>query len=270
MPELPEMENYKRLLSGHIIGKPLTNIEVNRDKSINLPPAQFIQELNGRSIVAVNRRAKHLIFHLDSGKSLLLHLMLGGLMYLGNDQDNPDRTKQVILSFGDLKLYFIGLRLGYLHLHDVKSLEAELSDLGPEPLDPDFTFARFSELFSEKKGRIKTSLVNQEVIAGIGNCYSDEICFEAAVKPSRKFTELETRELQALFNGMHTVFQRAIQAGGYMEMPLFKNDKKTGGYNNQCLVYDREGEPCHRCRTAIVKEMISSRKMFYCPNCQKG
>lgn len=270
MPELPEMETYKRLLSGQIIGKPITEIEVNREKTINAPSTQFIQELKGKSIVAINRRAKHLIFQLNSGKSLLLHLMLGGLMYLGNDQDNPDRTKQVILSFGSLKLYFIGLRLGYLHLHDANSLEVELKDLGPEPLDPNFTFAKFTELLADRKGMIKTTLVNQEVISGIGNCYSDEICFEAAVKPFRKFTELMPQELQALYNGMHTVFQRAIEAGGYMEMPLFKNDQKTGGYNDQCRVYDREGEPCLRCQAAIIKEIISSRKTFYCPNCQKG
>lgn len=269
MPELPEMETYRRLLSERIVGKPLTGIEVNREKSINVKPAEFIQELKGNHITAIHRRAKHLIFELNSGKSLLLHLMLGGWMYLGNDEDNPDRTKQVILSFGDHKLYFIGLRLGYLHLYDEASLAQELNNLGPEPLEPTFTMEKFIELFIKRKGMIKTTLVNQEVIAGIGNCYSDEICHEAQINPTRTFAELELAELHGLFNGMKTVFHRAIEAGGYMDNPLFKADQQTGGYNKICTVYDREGEPCYRCRTLVLKEEVSSRKTFYCPNCQK-
>jgi len=268
MPELPEMETYRRLLSERIVGKPMTEIEINREKSINIPPSQFIQELQGNTITKIDRRAKHLIFQLSSGKSLLLHLMLGGWMYLGNDEDNPDRTKQVIVSFGNEKLYFIGLRLGYLHLYNTKELTSELSDLGPEPLDSTFTIEKFQEIFTERRGMIKTTLVNQEVIAGIGNCYSDEICFEVRIKPIRKFDELEPSEFNALFNGMKTVFHRAIEAGGYMDNPLYKNDHKTGGYNKICAVYDREGEPCKRCQTPIILETVSSRKTFYCPNCQ--
>ncbi|MCM3669771.1 bifunctional DNA-formamidopyrimidine glycosylase/DNA-(apurinic or apyrimidinic site) lyase [Mesobacillus maritimus] len=269
MPELPEMETYKRLLNERIAGKLISDIEINRDKSINVSSDQFISEVKGQTVTRVERRAKHLIFRLGSGKNLLLHLMLGGWMYLGNDEDNPDRTKQVILSFGDEKLYFIGLRLGYLHLHGLDELEKELSDLGPEPLEPSFTYEIYHDIFANRRGMIKTTLVNQEIIAGIGNCYSDEISFEAAIKPTRTFEELENSELQSLFNGMKTTFHRAIEAGGYMDNPLFKSDQKTGGYNKICRVYDREGENCFRCQTPIVKEEVSSRKTFYCPNCQK-
>ncbi|SEM94611.1 formamidopyrimidine-DNA glycosylase [Mesobacillus persicus] len=152
MPELPEMETYRRLLSERIVGKPITDIEVNRDKTINAPPRQFVEELKGKTITAVGRRAKHLIFELSTGKSLLLHLMLGGWMYYGSDEDNPDRTKQVTLSFGQQKLYFIGLRLGFLHLYNAKELASELSDLGPEPLDPGFTYEKFHEIFADRKG----------------------------------------------------------------------------------------------------------------------
>jgi formamidopyrimidine-DNA glycosylase len=269
MPELPEMETYKRMLNERIVGRNITDAEVNREKTINVPVAQFVAELKGNSVTGVQRRSKHLIFQLNTGKSLLLHLMLGGWMYIGTEEDNPDRTKQVILSFGEMKIYFIGLRLGYLHLHDVQSLRAELDDLGPEPLDPSFTIGKFQELFSGRKGMIKTTLVNQKVIAGIGNCYSDEICHEAGIKPTRTFTELQDPELNSMYHGMKTVFLMAIEAGGYMDQPLFKNDQKTGGYDQQCRVYDREGEACMRCGTSIIKEIVSSRKTFYCPNCQK-
>ncbi|KKK36604.1 formamidopyrimidine-DNA glycosylase [Mesobacillus campisalis] len=268
MPELPEMETYRKMLGERIVGRTISDAEVNRDKTINVPAAQFVAELKGNSVTRVERRAKHLIFRLKSGSSLLLHLMLGGWMYLGDDNDNPDRTKQVILSFGEMKLYFIGLRLGFLHLHDEQSLNVELDDLGPEPLDPAFTIGKFKELFSGRKGMIKTTLVNQKVIAGIGNCYSDEICHEAGIKPVRTFAELEPPELNSMYHAMKTVFLRAIEAGGYMDQPLFKDDMKTGGYDKQCRVYDREGEACIRCGNLIIKEIVSSRKTFYCPDCQ--
>lgn len=269
MPELPEMENYKKLLTNKIIGKTIIDIEVNREKSINTSSTDFIQELRGKQIVKIDRRAKHLIFRLSSGKNLLLHLMLGGWMYIGNDNDSPNRTKQVILSFQDMKLYFIGLRLGYLHMLDENDLETKLSDLGPEPLDPNFTFENFQDIFQSKRGKLKTTLIDQKIISGIGNCYSDEICFEAKIKPTITVNSLGKDRLFSLYNSIQTVLRNAISLGGYMEEPLYLGDQLTGGYNNHLLVYDREGEECRRCGGTIVKIELSSRKCFYCPDCQK-
>ncbi len=268
MPELPEMETCRQLLGRQLTGLVITEAEINREKSINVPPAEFIRQVQNSTITSIDRRAKHLIFRLSSGKNLLLHLMLGGWMYLGNDEDNPDRTKQVILSFGSRKLYFIGLRLGYLHLLTVQELEKEFEELGPEPLDPGFTAASFAQLLEKKRGMLKTSLVNQHFIAGIGNCYSDEICHQAGLLPMRKIEELSEMEKSRLYPAMKTVFANAIQSGGYMDEPLFKGDLITGGYNERCMVYDREGESCLRCGSQTVKEEISSRKTFYCPGCQ--
>lgn len=268
MPELPEMETCRQLLGRQLTGLMITEAEINREKSINVPPAEFIRQVQNSTIISIDRRAKHLIFRLSSGKNLLLHLMLGGWMYLGNDEDNPDRTKQVILSFGSRKLYFIGLRLGYLHLLTAQELEKEFEELGPEPLDPGFTAASFAQLLEKKRGMLKTSLVNQHFIAGIGNCYSDEICHQAGLLPMRKIEELSEMEKSRLYPAMKTVFANAIQSGGYMDEPLFKGDLITGGYNERCMVYDREGESCLRCGSRIVKEEISSRKTFYCPGCQ--
>lgn len=268
MPELPEMETYRQLLGRQLTGLMITEAEINREKSINVPPAEFTRQVQNSTITSIDRRAKHLIFRLSSGKNLLLHLMLGGWMYLGNDEDNPDRTKQVILSFGSRKLYFIGLRLGYLHLLSAEELEKDFEELGPEPLDPGFTAASFAQLLEKKRGMLKTSLVNQHFIAGIGNCYSDEICHQAGLLPMRKIEELSEMEKSRLYSAIKTVFANAIQSGGYMDEPLFKGDLITGGYNERCMVYDRKGESCLRCGSQIVKEEISSRKTFYCPGCQ--
>src|SRR5689334_4964860 len=131
MPELPEMENYRRLLSQHLINVPITGVTVNREKTINIEAEAFKNALLGARIVFVERRAKHILFHLNDGRRLLLHLMLGGLLYYGTEEERPDRTTQVELAFGDKILYFMGLRLGYLHLLSVKESEAAMGKLGP-------------------------------------------------------------------------------------------------------------------------------------------
>jgi formamidopyrimidine-DNA glycosylase len=269
LPELPEMENYKLLLNQKLSGKWITSIIINREKSLNVPATLFISQVTGHQLIKVERRAKHLLFHLENGLVLLLHLMLGGWMFLGKEDEKPKRTIQVQLSFGEEHLYFIGLRLGYLHLYTSKvELENVLSDLGPEPNDSKFTVQEFMELIDGRKGRLKTKLVDQQFIAGIGNCYSDEICFDCGILPMRAINEMTLDEKSKLYQSIQFVLQDATKHGGYMENPLFPGDVLTGGYNNLCKVYDREGESCVRCGGPIKKEIISSRKTFYCANCQ--
>ncbi|MDT8860876.1 bifunctional DNA-formamidopyrimidine glycosylase/DNA-(apurinic or apyrimidinic site) lyase [Alkalihalobacillus sp. MEB130] len=269
MPELPEMETYKRLLSERVIGKNITAVEVTREKTVNVPVDQFIKEVQGCSITAIERRAKFLVFKLNSGKRLLVHLMLGGVMYVASEDDDIDRTKQVTLSFGGTRLFFIGLRLGYLHLLTDGQLEETFEDLGPEPTDPSFTVNRFLSLMEKKRGALKTTLVNQKFLAGIGNLYSDEICFHAKLLPKRQSNDLSEQEKTTLYNSIQTVLARGIQLGGYMDVPVYKGDQLTGSYNHHCFVYDLEGQPCQRCGQPIIKDEISSRKTFYCNGCQK-
>jgi formamidopyrimidine-DNA glycosylase len=268
MPELPEMENYRRLLNQKIAGQIITEVQINREKSINVDPNLFIRSVGNQEVVTVDRRGKHLLFYLKNQQVLLLHLMLGGWMYFGTEQDKPKRTIQVRLSFGQQHLYFIGLRLGYLHLYSEQEVQNELSSLGPEPLETDFTNLEFLNLLRDRRGKIKTKLLNQEFIAGIGNCYSDEICYHAGIKTKRNIEDIGDPERNLLYHSMKHVLLDALKHGGYMENPFYQGDNLTGGYNNLCLVYDREGEKCKRCGGTIIKEMISSRKTFFCPNCQ--
>jgi formamidopyrimidine-DNA glycosylase len=270
MPELPEMENYKLLLVQKLAGKTISNVEIIREKSINVVADTFIKNVRGQRIIAIERKAKHLLFHLDNGQVLLLHLMLGGWMFYGIEEDKPKRTVQIQLSFGEAHLYFIGLRLGYLHIYNSEEeVDKELSDLGPEPLKQDFTLTSFLTLIENRRGRLKTKLVDQQFLSGIGNCYSDEICFHAGIVPKREINELTSTENNQLFQSLQYVLKDATKHGGYMENPLFNGDTLTGGYNKLCKVYDREGESCLRCGAKIIKEMLSSRKTFYCTNCQK-
>lgn len=269
MPELPEMEHYKRMLTKQLQDKRITDVEIGREKSINIPVSEFSLLTGSQTIKSVTRRAKHLLFHLENDVVLILHLMLGGWMFFGTEEQKPDRTIQVKLSFGTHHLFFIGLRLGYLHLYrGIEGAAEELKKLGPEPLSFELTETKFLELSSKRRGSLKTTLVNQGFLSGIGNCYSDEMCFHAGLLPSRNFNELAENETRKLFQSMQYILRDAVDSGGYMENPFYPGDTLTGGYNSKCLVYDREGEPCHRCGGEIVKDEISSKKTFYCPACQ--
>ncbi|WP_102272502.1 DNA-formamidopyrimidine glycosylase [Cytobacillus massiliigabonensis] len=266
MPELPEMETYKSLLQPLIGGQSITGVTINREKSINVPVEQFTSLVINQKIKSIERRAKYLVFQLQNDSNLLLHLMLGGRIFLGNEEDRPDRTVQVQLSFGNHQLYFIGLRLGYLHLLSHEMVQQEFQHIGPEPLDQNFSFYAFQTILKDKRGGLKTTLLNQEVIAGIGNRYSDEILWQAQLLPERKINELDSGDLGRLYESMQYILQKGIQQGGYMEEPLFKGDQKTGGY--EMIVHSREGENCRRCHSLIVMNEISSRKTYFCQNCQ--
>jgi formamidopyrimidine-DNA glycosylase len=213
MPELPEMETYKRLLSERVINKTVTDILINREKSINVEPSVFKHQIKNCQITSIDRRGKYLIFHLDNGMCLLLHLMLGGLIYVGKtEDDSPNRTKQIIICFNEEHLSFIGLRLGYLHLHTIHEINKLLGKLGPNPLSPQFTVSEFNEATRQRRGILKTTLQNQEFLAGIGNCYADEICFEAMLLPIRKLNEIDDEESERLFASIKSVLNFAIKS----------------------------------------------------------
>ncbi|MFD0711666.1 Fpg/Nei family DNA glycosylase [Paenibacillus sp. GCM10027626] len=269
MPEWPEMENYRIQLAARIAGQPVTGVQVTREKSINVMPEQFAAELVGRTVWYVERRGKFLLFHLDNGKRLLLHLMLDGLIQFKPAAEKPERSVQVTIGFPKGELRFIGLRLGYIHILTAKEVDAQLQALGPDPFDRRLTLERFKQLFAGKRAALKSALVDQHVIAGIGNCYADEIAFAAGVRPDIRIPSLEAADWERLYKAMREVLHDALSAGGYMELPLDSDDTLTGGYNERCLVYDRGGEPCLRCNGTIVQSEASSRKIFFCPACQK-
>ncbi|WP_077325260.1 bifunctional DNA-formamidopyrimidine glycosylase/DNA-(apurinic or apyrimidinic site) lyase [Virgibacillus siamensis] len=269
MPELPEMETYKLLLTQKIGGKTITGVTINRDKSINVKPEVFQQHVQNQKVTSIERRAKYILFHLNSGSTLLLHLMLGGWMFYGTADEKPDHTVQVQLSFGDDHLYFIGLRLGYLHLVSAEALQEELNDLGPEPLDVNFSLNDFQALVKGRRGKLKTTLIDQDFLSGIGNRYSDEIAWHARLLPTRTMDELSSDEQLQLYQSIRFILQQAITYGGAADEPFFQEDTKTGGYIGNEYVYNREGEACKRCGAEIRKDEISSRKSFYCTQCQQ-
>jgi formamidopyrimidine-DNA glycosylase len=269
VPELPEMETYRKLLLQTVVNQRVKVARAHREKSINIPMTEFARRVEGRRIDNISRRGKHILFWLDSQDILLLHLMLGGWMYYGTTLDLPDHKSQVELTLeNDHTLYFLGLHLGYLHLLDMPSLAERLSDMGPEPLDPAFTTDDLSTALKKKRGSLKSALIDQHCISGIGNRYSDEICFEAGILPFTRVPDLGANRITQLHDAIRTTLKRAISYGGYMAHPYQRADTQTGGYDAHFLVHDRENEPCPRCGNPITETEHAGRKLFYCSHCQ--
>jgi formamidopyrimidine-DNA glycosylase len=269
MPEWPEMERYQKMLEINLTNKRITAIHIERERSLNMNATEFTNRVLGQVIIAVKRRAKMILFTLESKDVLLLHLMLGGWMYYGLESEKPERTIQIQLSFGEQQLYLIGLRLGYLHVFNPTQLLERLSDIGIEPFDPALSLTAFKSLLGRGRGALKKHLTDQSLIAGIGNCYSDEICHVAGLLPSRVPATLSDEEWSNLYDAVHTTLIEALQLGGYMEHSFYSSDSLTGKYNDHCKVYDREGEPCTRCGQIIVRNDVSNKKSFCCPRCQR-
>ncbi|OPA74662.1 DNA-formamidopyrimidine glycosylase [Paenibacillus selenitireducens] len=268
MLELPEIETYKKLLSEQIINKLITEVRVAEEKLVNLDPAEFVNELTGQEVLFIERRGKFLLFHLDNGRRLLLHLGLTGSMHYGPQEDEEHQTGHLAIAFGTNVLSFNGLRQGYLHMLSVKDADSILSDLGPELLDRRMTLAKFKELFNKKRGMLKSALVQQNFVAGLGNVYADEIAFDAALLPSVKLQELSEETIERLYRSVQHVLTEAIEQGGVGEQHFSADDTLTGGYRQQIRVYDREGQSCPRCGAKIQKTEVGSRKTYFCGECQ--
>jgi len=269
MHELPELENYRALLAEQFAGALITGIEITNDKVFQASEEQIGRDVVGKVVWFVERRGMHLVLHLDNGKRLLLHLGQGAYLYRGSETDKPDRNVQLKLKFGEAILFGVGLRADDLQLLTVKEVEGKLGRLGPDALDKRVTPERFITLFSKKRVAIRTALIDQNVISGIGAVYADEICFAAGILPDTKAPLLESEAWERLYAAMHNVLKEAISQGGAGEHPFYEGDSLTGKHRDHFQVHEREGKPCSRCGAVIEKIDVSGRKAFACPNCQQ-
>lgn len=268
MLELPEIETYRKLLSEQIINKLITEVRVTEEKLVNLEAADFVKELTGQEVLFIERRGKFLLFHLNSGRRLLLHLGLTGSVYYGPQEDEAHQAGHLAISFGTNALSLLGVRQGYLHVLTVKEADTILSDLGPDLLDRKMTLAKFKELFNKKRGMLKSALVQQNFVAGLGNVYADEIAFDAALLPGVKLQELSEEAIERLYQSVQHVLSEAIECGGAGDQPFSSDDTFTGGYKQRLRVYDHDGQICPRCGAKIQKAEIGSRKTYFCGECQ--
>jgi formamidopyrimidine-DNA glycosylase len=264
MPELPEVETMVRDLRGPLVGRTFTGVTVLWPNSIKTPIPELQQRLPGQRIEAMTRRAKYLQFHLSGGDTLFIHLKMSGDLRVEPRSDPLHPHVRTIFDLDNAhQLRFKDARkFGRVYL--VRDPGEVTGKLGPEPLADGLTLENFRALFQRKKGRLKSLLLNQEFIAGIGNIYADESCFLAGLDPRRPVNTLSTEELEKLYQAI----RQALQAGITFKGASLDEVYRGGEFQEHFQVYGRAGEPCLTCGTPIVRIVLGGRSTHFCPHCQ--
>jgi len=270
MPELPEVETTVRGLQ-KVLNRTFVGVWTDSKKQIKMDLAKFKKELKGKKIKKIYRRGKNIIFNLSDDYSLLIHQKMSGhLLY--DKWDIKDKYNSYIhlkftldnkktLALSDLR------KFAKVELKKTKDILEDLKVLGPEPLE--ITFNEFKETLKGKKGKIKQVLMKQEVIAGIGNIYADEILWETKIHPFRDVSKLAEQELKDVYKAIRQVLKKALQLGGTSTSDYRNINGKKGTFGDERKVYRKEGEPCYRCKTKIQRKKINNRSTCFCPKCQK-
>lgn len=289
MPELPEVETTVVDLRKKVLRRTFVDVWTDFEKMIKKPKSfhSFKKELINRKIKKIRRRAKFILFDLSGDKTLLIHQKLTGHLLLGKWQrKNGQWLASSSLLSEKINTYIHLLftldngemlalpdlrKFAKVELWNTKELveSKEMKRLGPEPLEKDFTFKRFQEALRGRKGKIKQVLMNQEVIAGIGNIYSDEILFEAKVNPFKPASELTLGELKRIYNFIIKILKKAVRLRGESMIDWRDPQGGKGFYDEHRKVYRRGGEKCPRCKTIISRKKIGGRSAHFCPKCQK-
>lgn len=287
MPELPEVETVKRGLSQYIIGKTISHVKDDWHKSFPNAKSDVHTFLIGANITGVRRRAKVLLIDLSSEHTLVIHLkMTGQMVYRGSDEafgaghpndsligELPDKSTRVICTFSDnSKLFFNDQRkFGWVKLFptvEVPNIEF-MKKVGPEPLAADFTESQFRERFRKRPNtNIKAALLDQSVIAGVGNIYADESLWGAKIHPTTLVKSLSSVKMNKLYKELRFVLDLAIEKGGSSDRNYVNAEGKRGSYLSFARVFRREGKECPRCDTTIIKTRVAGRGTHLCPNCQ--
>ena len=280
MPELPEVETIRKQISKQIENKKIAEIEVRYVKIIKAPLKKFKGAVLGARIKNVRRRGKLIIIDLSSGFSLLIHLkMTGQLIFAGVvpprnlRRYDPRHIRAEFLFAGGDRLIFNDIRkFGYINSMRTKDLPEYLDKkYGPEPLDKNFTLAKFKTILAKKprQKKIKQFLMDQKNIAGIGNIYADEILFRAGVRPDKKTATLAYDEIKKIFQSIKKILNDAIKYRGSSISNYVDSQGRAGKYHLRLKAYGRAGQPCPKCKTPITKIILSGRGTHFCPNCQK-
>ncbi len=288
MPELPEVETVRLGLKALIIGKTIKSVRNDWPKSFPNDEDLVKTYLLSSTITSINRRAKVLIIGLSSGYSLVIHLKMTGQLVFrdktvrfgaGHPSDSlvgklPDKSTRVEITFVDnSKLFFNDQRkFGWMRL--IKTSEilkiALISSLGPEPLEPDFTWQAFKyRLLMRPKTAVKVVLMDQKILAGVGNIYADESLWAARIHPLTTVNMLSDPKIKLLHKSLVEVLKMSIAAGGSSDRNYVDARGKRGSYIKIAKVFRREGQPCPRCGHTIDKIRVGGRGTHYCPYCQR-
>lgn len=288
MPELPEVETVRIGLHRLLPGRVVRAVDFDSPKSFPNASSDVQKFLIGAKITEVTRRAKVLLIRLDDDYSLIIHLKMTGQLVFKSDAERfgaghpndslvhalPDKTTHVTLTFDDgSRLFFNDQRkFGWMRL--LPTVEIPQLDffqkVGPEPLGADFTAQDFAARIRRRpKSMIKAVLLDQTVVAGVGNIYADESLWGAKIHPETGVQHLSDAQLDTLFKELQHVLRLAIEKGGSTNHTYVNAEGKKGSYMNFARVFRREGQPCPRCGTTIIKIRAAGRGTHLCPHCQQ-
>lgn len=285
MPELPEVETVRRGLAPALVGARIKSARTKR-ADLRFPfPERFAARLKGRRVDTLERRAKYLLARLDDGNVWVTHLgMTGRWSILGAKRQpgdfyyaeptNPAHTHVVIETEAGARLEFNDpRRFGYMDLIAEAALEAHpwFARMGPEPLGNDFHMAALKRAFAGKKTSVKAALLDQRVVAGLGNIYVVEALHRAGITPTKEAGRISAPRLEKLFHAIRAVLDEAIEAGGSTLSDYAGVDGVKGGFQHRFRVYDQEGQACVApgCGGVITRATHGGRSSFWCPRCQR-
>lgn len=268
MPELPEVETIRQSLL-FLCGARVKHIDIKREDILRLKDYR-LKELYGRKIEDIRRRGKFLILKLEDNFNIVLHMGMSGRFFVAAEEiliDEPHIHSIIYLDNSYKLIYQDPRRFGGIWL--VHDLNAFFSRMGREPLEDDFNCEYLRQVAGKRKATIKSLLLEQNVIAGIGNIYADEALFRAGIRPDRKALSLTYSEIDALCKAIKEVLTKSIKERGTTFRDYRDGYGKSGNFQNFLAVYGREGEECRLCGTRINREKIGGRSSYFCPNCQK-
>jgi formamidopyrimidine-DNA glycosylase len=267
MPELPEVETIKNELAPWVVGQSFTKVTIFDDKLVcGCSVGEVRRGLVGQKIESLKRRGKYLIFHLSNGRSLIIHLRMTGSLLL--DPQEAGRYVRAVfhLSNGHSFVFRDRRRLGKMWLTD--DAESVVCKLGPEPLDSSFTPGVLKQRLSRHHIPVKAALLDQRIVAGIGNMYADEALLAARIHPLRKADELSSKEVQSLHNSIRKVLRAAIGSKGASVDTYVRPEGELGTAHSDFRVAHRGGEPCPICGSTIERVAVQNRGTYFCPRCQ--
>lgn len=271
MPELPEVETVKNGLINKIKNKKITNCKVLYHGIIAYPEIDaFIKNITNQTINDIKRRGKFLIIELDD-YYLISHLRMEGKYFIKNKSEKLNKHDHVIFTMNDNQelRYNDTRKFGKMHLVKKDELNiTPISKLGLEPWDENLTINYLKEKLNKKKA-IKTLLLDQSIIAGIGNIYADEILFLSKINPELEGNKLTDKNLKDIIENTKTILEKAISLGGTTIHTYKAVDGITGRFQQELLVHGKKDELCPNCNTKIIKIVVNTRGTYYCPNCQK-
>ncbi|MBW6441014.1 bifunctional DNA-formamidopyrimidine glycosylase/DNA-(apurinic or apyrimidinic site) lyase [Patescibacteria group bacterium] len=273
MPELPEVETIRRDLEKKIIGKKIIDINVIQKKSLKNSSTEFTKNLKNNSIKSISRKGKLLIFEIkEKKKYLLVHLRMTGQLLYFQAKKEADKNTRIIITFeNNSKLFFNDTRrFGYLKITTTKEKNATLEKMGIDILDKNFTQENLKALLQNKRRNLKSILLDQKILAGIGNIYADEICFDAKLRPDAKIETLNDKTVKKLYNSIRKIISLAVKNRGTTISDYVDSSGKNGNFSKLLNVYQREKKVCRNCHQKSIKKIkVASRSTRYCENCQK-